>query len=544
MRDIRERGTTLKHKSQLMQTPFRNRAHAAWFRLCAVCLSMYIGYITYLSNSRLFESSIATGFSLLCYVAVCIGVYGLLDIICRRMPGPHTRSEREAVDWRLFAFAAVIALGVLGCTFAACYPGGVNYDVSNQWRQVHSGEYNNWHPLFHTLLMWLLTRIADNYSFMVLVQIIVFAGLMAYLTATLHRVGVPAWLALVVHTLVVVSLPVRNTLMYFGKDSAMTLGILVLTIQGIRILYTQGDWLKKTLHVITMGLALAYATLLRVNALFFTVPFVLCILLIYRRFWKKIMVGIVTMVLAIALIQGPVYGSLDVIYPSNTLEESIGLPMTILCDVRKEEPHMLDTETRLFLNGLVPSKMWQETYVMHNYNSIKFTFPRELIAERSASEILGMTARAVQNAPRTAFEAFNGVTDLVWGVTGKGEGYQTISNSGHIESARYPSATLNRLGKAVCRLWEIPMEWDGFAWLTENIGVQLVLLLMVTLWALYRHGQQVLLMAIPTLLYDLGTMLLLASNDARFFHFSMTIALPCMLALLFLPRTKEETSWN
>ena len=181
---------------------------------------------------------------------------------------------------------------------------------------------------------------------------------------------------------------------------------------------------------------------------------------------------------------------------------------------------------------------------MHNYNSIKFTFPRELIAERSASEILGMTARAVQNAPRTAFEAFNGVTDLVWGVTAKGEGYQTISNSGHIESARYPSATLNRLGKAICRLWEIPMEWDGFAWLTENIGVQLVLLLMVTLWALYRHGQQVLLMTVPTLLYDLGTMLLLASNDARFFHFSMTIALPCMLALLFLPRTKEETSWN
>ena len=39
-------------------------------------------------------------------------------------------------------------------------------------------------------------------------------------------------------------------------------------------------------------------------------------------------------------------------------------------------------------------------------------------------------------------------------------------------------------------------------------------------------------------------MLLLASNDARFFQFSMTIALPCMLALLFLPRAKEEEAWN
>lgn len=530
----------MKHKSHLKQTPFRNRTHAVWFRLCAVCLSMYIGYSTYLAHSHLFESPMATAISLMCYAAVCFGVYGLLDIGCRKIDAPIPHTCHEHADWRVFALAFGIALGIFGCTFAACYPGGVNYDVSNQWRQVHSGEYNNWHPLFHTLIMWLLTRIVDNYSFMVLVQIVAFAGLMAYLTATLHRAGVPAWLALIAHTLVAASLPVRNTLMYFGKDSAMTLGVLALSIQAVRILYTRGGWLKKPLHAAVMGLTLAYTTLLRVNALFFTVPFVLCVFFAYRAFWKKTVAAIVTMAFAITVVQGPVFGSLDVVYPNNTLEESIGLPMTVLCDVRKVEPHKLDIETRLFLNELASSKTWQESYVLHNYNSIKFTFPRELIAERSAGEIIGMAARAAQSAPRTAFEAVNGLTDLVWDVTGKGEGYQTVGNSGDIESARYPSATLNALGKTICRLWEAPMSWGIFAWLTENIGVQLALLLMVTLWALYRHGAEVLLMAVPTLLYDLGSMLLLASNDARFFQFSMTIALPCMLALLFLPRQKED----
>jgi len=534
----------LKHNSHLTQTPFRNRTHAVWFRLCAVCLSMYIGYVTYLAHSHIFETPMATVISLMGYAAACLGVYGLLDIICKRMPAPKGHAALNRPDWRLFALGFVIALGIFGCTFAACYPGGVNYDVSNQWRQVHSGEYNNWHPLFHTLIMWLLTRIVDHYSFMVLLQIVAFAGLLSYLTATLHRVGVPWWLALIVHTVVAASLPVRNTLMYFGKDSAMTLGILGLTIQAVRILYTRGEWLQKPLHVIVLGLTLAYTTLLRVNALFFTVPFVLCILLVYRSFWKKTAIAIVSMALALAVVQGPVFGALDVVYPKNTVEESIGLPMTVLCDTRKMDPQALDTETRLFLNKLAPSKVWRESYVMHNYNSIKFTFPRELIAEHSAGEILGMAACAARNAPRTAFAAFNGLTDLVWDVTGKGEGYQTVGNSGEIESARYPSAGLNRLGKAFCRIWEAPMEWGILAWLTENIGVQLALLLVVTLWALYRHGVETLLMAVPTLLYDLGTMMLLASNDARFFHFSMTIALPCMLALLFLPRTKEEETWN
>jgi len=460
------------------------------------------------------------------------------------MPAPSGHEPLDRLEWRLFAICFVIALGIFGCTFAACYPGGVNYDVSNQWRQVHSGEYNNWHPLFHTLMMWLLTRFVDSYSFMVLVQIVAFAGLLSYLTATLHRVGVPWWLAMIVHTLVAASLPVRNTLMYFGKDSAMTMGILGLAIQAVRILYTRGEWLKKPLHAVVMGLTLAYTTLLRVNALFFTVPFVLCILFAYRAFWKKTVVSVLAMSLALAVVQGPVFGSLDVVYPDNTLEESIGLPMTVLCDIRKDDPTALDIETRQFLNGLAPSRVWKENYVRHSYNSIKFTFPRELIAERSAGEILGMAARAAGNAPRTAFAAFNGLTDLVWDVTGKGEGYQTIGNSGEIESARYPSATLNALGRKICRVWETVMEWGIFAWLTENIGVQLALLLIVTLWALYRHGVETLLMALPTLLYDLGTMLLLAGNDARFFHFSMTITLPCMLALLFLPHTKEEETWN
>lgn len=530
----------MKHNTQLMQTPFRNRTHAVWFRLCAVCLSMYTGYVVYLAHSRLFETPLSTLLSLVSYAAVCVGVYGLLDIVCRRFPTPAGRASHKMPNWLVFALGFMMAIGILGCTFAACYPGGVNYDISNQWRQAHSGEYNNWHPLFHTLIMRALMCVADHYSFMVLVQIVAFAALLSGLTAALHRHGVPGWFALAAHVLVTASLPVRNTLMYFGKDSAMTLGILGLTIQTVHILYTRGEWLKKPVHVVVMGLLLAYTTLLRVNALFFTAPLIACVLLVYRSFWKKTAAAVLVMALAVALVQGPVFGSLDVIYPNNTVEESIGVPMTVLCDIRKMDPRALDTETRLFLNGLVPSKTWQETYVLHNYNSIKFTFPRELIAEHSAGEILGMAARAARNAPRTAFEAFNGLTDLVWDVTGKGEGYQTIGNSGQIESARYPSAALNRLGQMICRIWEIPMKWAPLAWLTENIGVQLILLLIVTLWALYRYGPEVLMMTVPTLLYDLGTMMLLASNDARFFHFSMTIALPCMLALLFLGRTKEN----
>ena len=342
------------------QTLWRSRAHQAWFRLCAVCLSLYIGYVVYLAHSGLFRSAAQTAIALCVFAAVSALVCAGLCFACERLkdralrPGP----VREKMDLRVFAAAFAIALAVFGATFAACYPGGVNYDVSTQWHQVHTGEFNNWHPLFHTLLIWLVTRVYDSYPFAILVQIILFSALLARLTAVIHRHGVPAWLALLVHTVVSLSLPVRNVLMYLGKDSAMTIGVIALSTQAVEILHTKGEWLKKPAHVISMGLWLAYATLLRINALAWTVPLLLCVFFAFRSVRRQAAYAAAVMVIAMALVQGPVYGLFDVVYPSNTVEESVGLPMTILGDVKQLEPEKLDEETTAFLATLAPDEAW------------------------------------------------------------------------------------------------------------------------------------------------------------------------------------------
>ena len=524
------------------QTLWRSRAHGVWFRLCAVCLSVYISYIVYLSRSSIFLSAGQTAGSLALFAALAVLAYLALTWGCRRLAdiAPKSGVQKEKIDLRVFLAAFVIAIGVFGCAFAAAYPGGVNYDVSNQWRQVHSGEFNNWHPLFHTLLIWLVTRVYDSYPFAILVQIILFSALLARLTAVIHRHGVPAWLALLVHTVVSLSLPVRNVLMYLGKDSAMTIGVIALSTQAVEILHTKGEWLKKPAHVISMGLWLAYATLLRINALAWTVPLLLCVFFAFRSVRRQAAYAAAVMVIAMALVQGPVYGLFDVVYPSNTVEESVGLPMTILGDVKQLEPEKLDEETTAFLATLASDEAWQQTYRLHNYNSIKFTYEREWIKYTPVSDILGMSARAALAAPRTAFEAVNGVTDLVWGIDGQDEGYLHVRNSGDIEELRNAGhPVLNRLGGNAVKAMDWVMNLAPLRYITCNIGVQLLMLLLVTLWALYRRGSDVLLLAIPTLLYNLGTMLLLCGNDARFFHFSMTVSLPAMLVLLFLPKNRE-----
>lgn len=524
------------------QTLWRSRAHQAWFRLCEVCLSLYIGYAAWLANSALFVSRAQTLAALSVYALICFGLYLTMDagtaLLCDR--SPKSATVREHSDPRVFLLAFGIALAVLGISYAACYPGGVNYDISNQWQQAHSGEYNNWHPVFHTLLIRGLTLVCDRYSFCVLVQIAVFSVLLSHLTATLHRHGAPAWLALAVHALTVLTPLVRNTLMYAGKDSAMTLGVLALTAQAVDMLYSRGAWLQKPMHAVSMGLLLGAVSLLRVNALLWTLPFLLCVLFAYcpARRGAALAAGVMTGFMA--LVQGPVYGALDIVYPQNTVEESVGLPMTVLCDIRQREPDKLGEQAMAFLARLAPDEVWETAYIPHNYNSVKFTYPREYIQEMPLMELLDMSVRAAAAAPRTAFEAVNGLTGLVWDITGRDLAYLSVRNSGEIASARYENTRLTATGKRAAGMLDAVMTFAPLRWLTRNLGVQLLFLLLVTLWALRRHGCQTLLLTLPTLLYSLGTMLLLCGNDARFFHFAMTVSLPSLVSLLFLPRDRKN----
>lgn len=524
------------------QTPWTSRAHRAWFRLCAVCLSVYVAYVTYLSQSAFLRTAADTLAALVCFAVLSVGLYLLLTRACARLrfTAPKPRGQLAKRDARVFWLALGISLVIFGCAFAACWPGGVSYDASNQWRQAHSGEYNNWHPLLHTLMIRLSVLVCDSYPFAVCVQIVAFSLAMAYLTATLHKRGVPAWLALGAHALVALSLPVRNTLMYLGKDSAMTIGVLVLTAQTVEILFTRGAWLQKPRNAVALGVVAALTSLVRHNAILWTIPLLVCLIFCFRPSRKQAALAAGVTVALMALIQGPLFGALDVVYPSNFTEESVGVPMTVLGDIKQRAPESLNEETSAFLLSLAADEAWQNTYVLHNYNSIKFTYDHELMQERPVTDILRMAAGAAAAEPRIAFEALNGLTDLAWDVTGQNEGYEVVRNSGDLEAARYGRATLNSLGSTALSVLDAPMSWSPVRYFTQNVGVQLLLLLLITLWALYRGGVSALALALPTLLYNMGTMVLLCGNDARFFQFSMTVCIPAALALLYLPLKAEQ----
>ena len=520
----------------MMQQKERSFANRFWFQFCAVCLALYLAYVAYLSKSSLFVSTADTLRSLVWFALIAAGLYGLLLFVCKKLDhAPQPAKAKPFKPVLLWLICLALSGFVLGSAFLKAYPGGVSYDAANQWWQAHSGEYNNWHPVFHTLLIRLCTLVIDRYPFVVLVQCVAFAVAFAYLSVTLHQTGVPAWLVVVIHVFVHLTPLVRNTLMFVWKDNAMCIGTVILCAQTIRMLASHGQWLRKWPNAVCFGLVLAFTTLVRHNAILFTLPLAVIALCSFAGVRRMAALSLAVMFAGMLLVRGPLYGSLDVIYPNNTAEEAVGLPMIVLGNAMQQQPDALDEEAKAFLLSLASEENWQQVYRLNDYNAIKFTYPRELIADRNPMDILGMAAATAFRAPKLAFDAINSTTGLVWDVTGENKGVVAVSNSGTLPEESIGHPLLNSIGTRLCAVLDAPMQLLPLRWLTQNIGVQQLLLLLATLAVMRRKGPAVLSLAFPTLIYNLATMLLLCGNDARFFQFAMAISLPSILALVWLP---------
>ncbi len=500
--------------------PWQSKAQRIWYRICAVCLAVFFAYAAFVSRSGIFQSGAETLAALLWFIIVAAVLYAGLNWLSARPLGKRSVPDHRArLHLGVFAAAAGVSLATLLVFLAAANPGGVSVDSAVQWTQANTGRYSNWHPVFHTLLLRLCVLVTPSYTFALLVQCVFFSLSLGYLVATLHAWGINKWLLLAAAAVVTASPIVGNTLMYLWKDNAMTIGVILLTAQGVNVYYSRGGWLRSWRNAAAFGLALAFTTMVRHNAFFFTLPLLLMVLFTCRRQLRFTLTAAAVLITALALVWGPLYAALPITYPNNTVEEAIGIPMTVLCDVRAQNPDALDAETLAFTNAMADETSW-ESYQLHNYNSIKFGTARGVVSHATLTQILRMTVNTIKADPAAAFAAVNGVTDLVWGLDNEGDANITVRNSGHLPTVPKYDGRLNHIGAALKALITAPFSLNLLGWYFGNIGVSFALMLVFALRALRRSGTRALLLCLPVLIYNLGTMCLLCGKDARFFAFS------------------------
>jgi hypothetical protein len=489
-------------------------------------LSIYISIVFFFFYSP-FSISLIMQTLVLAVLTFNLSIFycGKSDELCINI-----RNEQNTTKWATVFSYAAMCLFVLMIAFIINFPGLKSPDTEHQWNQVQNFEFDNWHPVIHTLLIWLITRICNHYAAVIFFQILLFSYAVGYLVATLESWGYSKKYLLLLGGFIIFNPYTHAIMMYAWKDTALTVIITFLASHIICGYLSDGKWFAKFRNTLAFAFCAALTALVRHNGIFFTVPLLVLLAFLYIKKEPGVIFTITVTILIIFSIRFPLYSALKVTYPDNIYIESVGVPMTIMGDVLIKNPTALPPETKDFLYRIAPDEEWRTKYITGEYNSIKFQSDAGgVIRTIPVENFFRMTIDTIKADTTNSLYAFRDVTSIVWEAFGNSQLILVPSR----ESLTTEHNIVRKILK-IClfgfeRLisWLFPLDLA-----MTKTGWQMLALLLAGIISCYRNGGRVLILVIPSVMYNLGTMLLLCGNDIRFFHFNTVVSLAFVLVLL------------
>ncbi len=433
----------------------------------------------------------------------------------------------------------LLFLSVFLCFFLnylVFYPWNSTVDTLNQYQQAVIGKYNDWHPVLHTLLVYKIPLLLTNgwIGSVILFQIILFSFAVTYNVYTV-AVYTNWWYGLFVLSFIMINPQTTNFAMYPLKDTALAIGILFLITFLANIFFSDGNWLTNKAHIFILAVTLSITTILRHNAIFFTLPFLVAILF-YTTKKQGILILSICAVLFV-VIKGPLYQVLAVEQPDKRQLEMLGLPLNVIGGAVSSEPEQLDDEVKTFAYQLVPQEVWESEYVDGYFNGIKCheQFHAEVIERYGASKIVNYMFRCIKSVPGVSLKALIKTTEPVYSICGDYSSYIFLSGFDKTDNS-----IILFLRNLKIKYTEYSLHL--FPHLLEYVGVLMMVLFCVML-SKYQLNKleniKKILLILPIFCYNFGTMLLLTAYDdcARFFYYTFLVT-PVLLIILL----KEEKS--
>lgn len=456
-----------------------------------------------------------------------------------RLEGQKLSAARKILTGGCFY---LIPLAVFMMYFIACYPGGYSDDSFNQYAQAISNEYNDWHPVLHTLLAFKLPLSLTGgwVGSIVLLQSLCFVGVIGY-TAQVIRKYFPTWIAAVFTAFVLLSPLVMMTSMHPWKDVGFAICALLLSAYALQTVVTKGQWLSRPVNLVCFVVVAVVATIVRHNGILFTAPLILGVALYLST--KRALALCLSVMLLFAAVKGPVYGLLDVEQPDKRQVETLGLPMAVIGAVAMESPELLDEETRTFVERLDPEDTWRENYILGDFNSVKFAPGTDLnvIEEYGTARVISMMLRCIEVAPRTSFRSLYELNGRLYSLKNASIGfvYPRVTGS-HEDIRQTPNMTLLRFCKNYA-----DNAWKYLSPVFMFLGIQHLILLAFILAKVNLRKRQdwsKLLIVLGVFCYNFGSGLLLSSwNDIfRFFFYTFPL-IPVLLLILCCKHEKKDS---
>lgn len=503
-------------------------------------------YVQLILSADIYLSAILPGVKTWLYILVFVGAVLICPLLIRFFRKFSVRcqavlsTKKQKAIWFIVFF--LVSAAVFGFYYAAEFPGSFSADSITQYRQTLTDQYDNWHPVLHTLLGFKLplTLTGGWVGSIVLFQLIAFSFAAAYAAYTILRHSNIPYAAISL-AFILISPATAVMSMYPWKDIPFAITALLAAAYAVNTYFTKGEWLKKRSHIVAVVTVLVLATVFRHNAVLFTLPMLIAMLLYLKR--KAAIITAVCFVAVIIVIEGPLYALLHVTRPDDRAEEMLGVPVATIGAVAARNPNALDDDIKEFIYSVAPAESWQNS-VIGNFNTVKFLPGTDYhkISEAGVPKVIGYMLRCFVKSPKEALTGFIAATDMVYTISGD-DSYWSDVKPGIVGNEYGIAYHGNTTAKGVVSFVSDRLN-TFMKWIFWYIGAMNLLMITAALSRLKFNKKSEwkrILPVLSMLLYNFGTMLLLSGDDFRLFYYTFPVT-PVLLLLIMREERKEPAS--
>ena len=127
-----------------------------WFFILYVLISFYVFAVIYgqfaANYELLLPLSLSIAAVIVLFIVMLLLLYGVSHVHINSKVGEITRKKSTIV----FCVCFFVTLAALLIWFIAYAPGGFSPDSISQYEQAITGQFNDWHPVIHTILFFWL----------------------------------------------------------------------------------------------------------------------------------------------------------------------------------------------------------------------------------------------------------------------------------------------------------------------------------------------------------------------------------------------------
>ncbi|MFD1872018.1 DUF6020 family protein [Hymenobacter bucti] len=242
-------------------------------------------------------------------------------------------------------------------------------DSLDQWREVTTFKFDDWHPAFDSFAYWLLTRLWFSPAIICLFQMLVLASVFAYGMGQLEKRGLPKW-ALVSLTLFFSLFPLNgfyvNTLF---KDVPFAIAVLLLALFTEEIVASRGAWLATARHAVGLAVVLALVWLIRHNGLLTSVVTLGSLAVVYARYRKQLALIALGCGALVLLVKGPLYSAIHV----NGRPYALDILMAHQMSAVLHDGTQPTAPEKAVLEHVLPLPLWKAYYNPFQSDSLVFS---------------------------------------------------------------------------------------------------------------------------------------------------------------------------